>query len=230
MQNFSIPAKTAGITSIILALLIPFCTSAYSVQNDLDYDIFLFENKLTVDFDFAGLFPPDLVNSIKKGFPLHIDFKVELKKSVPIWFDPTLDRHQAFINVEYQSFGARYSLNVLDFTGELHRQTYKQLENMIAGMNEFLILDCDSVRKFDPYQNLYFNFALELRRLTADEIGHAGDWYRGKSPDKADTSRKLPESHENILDQLLDITGMGPTKYHYSSYIFKPSELKEVRP
>lgn len=230
MQYFSSPTKTVGITAIILAMLMLLCAEAYSARGSLDYDIFLFDNKLTVDFDFAGLFSPDLVSSIKKGFPLHIDFRIELKKSMPVWFDPTLDRHQAYINIEYQSFGARYAMTVLDFSGKLHQQTYKQLENMLAGLNEILILQCDSVREYKSNDNLYFNFVIEMRRLTADEISHAGDWYRGKGSGEADTSRKIPESHENIFDQLLDITGMGPTKYHLSSYIFKPSALKEVRP
>ncbi len=230
MQYYKIPSRTAGTTAAILAILFLLSAAVYAGDNSLDYDIFIFDGRLTADFDFSGLFNPDLLSSIKKGFPLHIDFVSELKKSIPVWFDPTLDNYRSYINIEYKSFGARFEMNVLDFAGELHQQTFKLFENLISGLNEILILECDSIRNYKPDDNLYFNYKIEIRRLTADEIAHAGDWYRGKTSAGGDTSQKSPKNNENIFDQLLDITGMGPAKYHFSSYIFKPAELKEVRP
>jgi len=230
MRNFALHTISAGYPAVILAVLILFCAATHAADITLDYDIFIFQNRLATDFNYSVLFNPELVAGIKKGFPLHIDFIVELKKSLPFWFDQALSRHRAFINIEYQSFGARFRMDILDFEGMLHQQVFKEISNMTSSLNEILVLECDSIGEYNADDNLYFDFLIRIRRLTADEISHAGDWYRGKTPGEKDTSPPTPGKHENIFDQVLNMTGLGPAKYHYSSYIFKPSALKEVRP
>jgi hypothetical protein len=195
-----------------------------------EYDIFIYNDRLTVDFNFKQMFSDEIVESIKEGFPLHIDLEVILKKSKSLWFDPAFKRYDCHATIEFKAFGARYSIFVRNFQGDALNESFKNIDELKVRLNEALLLVCDEVRDYDPGDNLYFEFNLELRRLTAREITNAGNWYSGTIRDDTGSGKKSPKFQQKIFEQLVDITGMGPEKHHFSGFIFKVIDLKEVRP
>jgi hypothetical protein len=194
------------------------------------YDIFNYDQHVTVDLDFSPVFDSALVKSLKQGFPVHIELVIELKKSYPFWFDPTLSKHQVSVHVEYKSFGSRFNLNMIGFEGQEFEKDFKHITQLLEELNELLILKSKSIKDLNLQDNYYLSFELELRRLTLVEIKQAGQWYLGHEDTverNSDDSKNFPEQ---AFGQILDMAGMGPSRLKFSSYNFKPVRLKIIMP
>lgn len=194
----------------------------------IEHDIFIFENQLTVDFDFENLFDQNLLTEIKYGYPLHIKLTVSQQIPVQLWFDKTELSKSANISLEYQKFGSRYSLNLKNFSGETSQQLCRDIQIVIEEINEQLILQLGTLDRFNLNQKYYFSFKLELRRLTAREINRASDWYQGKPNQPPDSSQAHDNLPEYLFDQLLNVSGLGPRKFDFDSQVFKIKHLKAV--
>jgi len=195
-----------------------------------EYNIFIYRGRLSADFRFGKLFTEELVESIKAGLPLHLELTVKLKKSYSLWFDPTLEEYDCSANIEYKPFGARFAITITDFEGDLIRESFKYIDDLQARLNEELLLVCGPTTDYNPEDNFYFDFKMELRRLTAGEISSAGKWYSGGEKSEPDSSEKGPGLQQKIFEQIVDIAGRGPVQHHFSGYIFKLVDLKQVIP
>jgi hypothetical protein len=146
------------------------------------------------------------------------------------WFDPTLGKYECIANIEYKPFGARFGIAITDFENNVVRQSFKHFNDLLEKLNEALLLMCGRTADYDPDDNLYFEFKMELRRLTAEEIANAGKWYSGHKDSESDSFKKGANFQQKIFEQLVDITGMGPITHQFPGYIFKLVDLKQVRP
>jgi hypothetical protein len=214
--------------AVIICLLLSPAGQLHADNAPFEYDIFIYDNQLTVDINCDRLFSKEMVESIKEGLPLHIDLTVTLKKSYSLWFDPTLEKHNCNAVIEYKPFGARFHLIMRSFEDSIISKSYKNIDGLKAILNESLLLVCGDRNNYKSKDNLYFDFNLELRRLTAQEIESASDWYSGETD--SDSGQKSSKFQQQIFEQLVDITGMGPVRHQISGFIFKLVELKEVRP
>ncbi len=213
-----------------LVLIIAFPTLIFSSDPKIDYDIFIFNDRLTVDFDLAPLFNPERVKSIKTGYPLYIRFRVQLKRYLPLWFDPQVEEDECLMKIEYQSFGTRFGLSLAGFGEITHEKNYRNIKRLLEDLGDLMIMRSKKINSLDPNDNFYFCFKLELRSLTEREISRASDWYRGKKPSPDDTLEKGADLPKTIFKQLLNLSGLGPAKYEFKSFIFRTKELKIVRP
>jgi hypothetical protein len=217
---------------IIVGLVVIFAlpTLIYSSDLKIDYDIFIFNDCLTVDFDLSPVFSQERVKSIKTGYPLYIRFRVQLKKHLSLWFDPQIEEYECLMKIEYQSFGTRFQLGLAAFGGIAHEKNYKNIKRLLEDLNDLMIMRSKKINSLDPNDNFYFCFKLELRSLTEREISRASDWYRGKKRSADDTLEKGDDLPKTIFKQLLNLSGLGPAKYEFKSFIFRTKELKIVRP
>jgi hypothetical protein len=134
------------------------------------------------------------------------------------------------MKIEYQSFGTRFSLRLAGFGGIGHEKNYKNIKLLVEDLNDLLILHAEKINALDPNDKFYFCFKLELRGLTEHEISRASDWYRGKKPSADDTLEKGDDLPKTIFKQLLNLSGLGPAKFEFKSFIFQTKRLKIVRP
>lgn len=224
--------KMAPRRIIIVGLVLIFALPTLTYTSDLkiDYDIFIFNDRLTVDFDLSPVFSQERVKSIKTGYPLYIRFRVQLKRHLPLWFDPQVEEYECLMKIEYQSFGTRFGLGLAGFGGITHEKSYKNIERLSEDLSDLMILRSKEINSLDPDDNFFFCFKLELRSLTEREISRASDWYRGKQPSPDDTLEKGADLPKTIFKQLLNLSGLGPAKYEFKSFIFRTKELKIVRP
>ncbi|MBD3219574.1 MAG: DUF4390 domain-containing protein [candidate division Zixibacteria bacterium] len=214
--------------AVMICISLSTAGKLYADNAPFEYDIFIYDNRLTADINCDRLFSEEMVESIKEGLPLHIDLMVTLKKSHSLWFDPALEKHNCSATIEYKPFGARFHLIIRSFEDSVINKSYKNIDDLQAILNESLLLVCGDRKNYNSEDNLYFDFNLELRRLTAQEIENASDWYSGEI--ESDSGQKSSNFQQKIFEQLVDITGMGPVRHQFSGFIFKLIELKEVRP
>jgi Domain of unknown function (DUF4390) len=201
--------------------------TVYASDAVVDQEVFIFEDHLTVAFDFEPLFDQHRISRIKSGSPLYINLSVQLKKYSSMWFDPVLKEYKCLIKIEYQPFGSRCKIDFVNFEGEEYSYTYKTIGGLVDDLRDLLFLQSDKVENLSRSDNYYFCFNLELRGLTAKEISRAGDWYRGKKGNIVPKGEKLPEK---AFRRLLDISGMGPEKIQFNSHLFKISHLRNLQP
>ncbi len=223
-----IPKTLLG--AVIICLFLSSAGQLHADNAPFDYDIFIYDNRLTVDINCDRLLSEEMVESIKDGLPLHIDLTVTLKRSYSLWFDPALEKHSCSVTIDYKPFGSRFHLAIRSFEDRVINKSYKNINDLQAVLNESLLLICGHRENYNSGDNLYFDFNLELRRLTAEEIESASDWYSGEIKNESDSGQKSSKFQQKIFEQLVDITGMGPIKHHFSGFIFKLVDLKEVRP
>jgi len=208
-------------------IVLLFTGIVFASDDVIDHEIFIFENHLTVAFDFAPLFNQHRIDKIKSGSPLYINFKVQLKKYSPIWFDPILDEYECLAKIEYKPFGSRCKMDFISFEGEEYSLSHKTIGGLLDDLRDLLFLQSEKIEDLDRSDHYYFSFKMKLRGLTAKEISRAGDWYRGKTSDTAQKGDKLPEK---AFKQLLDISGMGPEKIQFPSKLFKITHLRNLLP
>jgi len=225
---FKMALKILLISGLIF-LALP-AIEAFAEDIDIGYDIFIFDNRLTVDFDFSSLFSEQRISSIKAGYPLYIRFRVQLKRHLSLWFDPELRKHECLLKAEYQGFGSRFHLDFFGFNGQVRKESFRGASGLLDRLNDLMILQSAKIDALDPDDNLYFCFNLELRSITTKEISQARNWYRGKQSGGDSAGEEDKGLPKQLFEQLLNLAGLGPTKYQLASYIFRITQLKTVRP
>jgi hypothetical protein len=197
---------------------------------ELKCDIFVYDSIVTADLKLAGMFTSELVSSIREGYPLHLEIEAHLKKSYPLWIDPTLKKYQAQIHIEFQSFGARFKLYLLDFNHEITESSDKDFFRIVNEIDERMILASKHINNLEYDDHYYFSFTLKQRRLTAAELSRAGQWYLGMESSDSEQQPEASNLPEKAFEQVLDMTRMGPEKREFSTFTFKPGKLPIIKP
>ena len=199
-------------------------------KNLIAHDIFIYNNQLTTAFDFSELFDQTFLDEFEAGYPLYLKFTVNLHKSVPLWFDPTLKSYSASLMLEHEKFGDRYKLKIFNYNSTVYEFTHQDIGEIIDHINDRMILAVAQTAGLNAGDKMYLRFILKLRRLTAKDISRASDWYRGKSTPAKDSGFKGEELPIHIFDQILNISGLGPRKIEIQSQLFNLNQLKTVQP
>ena len=73
-------AKANGLMPAVIILLTLTAAGSLHAENPpFEYNIFIFQGKLSADFNFERMFTDELVESIKTGLPIHLELSVKLK-------------------------------------------------------------------------------------------------------------------------------------------------------
>lgn len=211
---------------ICLLVLIAPALSADAIE----CDIFVYDSIVTADLKLADMFTSELVSSIREGYPLHLEIEAHLKKSYPLWIDPALKKYQAQIHIEFQSFGSRFKLYLLDFNQEVTESSHRDFHKIVDEIDEHMILASKHINNLEYDDNYYFSFKLKQRRLTVAELSRAGQWYLGVEGSDSEQQSEASNLPEKAFEQVLDMTRMGPQKKQFNTPTFKPIRLPIIKP
>ena len=199
-------------------------------KNFISHDIFIYENQVTLAPDISAVFDRDLLREFEAGYPLYLSFTVDLQKSVPLWFDQTINTHTASLMLVHQKFGDRFNLKLFGYDSTIYTVTLHDIDDIVDQINEKLILAVAPIDRLNSEDKLYLRFTLKLRHLSARDISRASDWYRGKNPEVSDSNSNGEDLPIYLFDQILNISGLGPRKIESHSRLFNLGTLRTVQP
>jgi hypothetical protein len=129
--------------------------SWFAVPDEIHVVSLIRETQVLVSFTIDTGFTQEIRDSIRSGLQTTISYEVELRRSVPIWFDSTLASVTVTAGVRYDNLTRLYQLSrSIDGRGEEPRVTDNE-DAVRAWMTEFKSLPLFSTKALEPNGEYY---------------------------------------------------------------------------
>jgi len=110
------------------------------------------------------------LNAMRSGFPLYIEYEIELRRMRSHWFDPVVDRYYMEYVVLYDPVRESFVVDDAD--------THEEISSEIA-----LGLKLESVYEFgllpDDEGRYYYGVTVNARTLSDADVDEVFDWLKG---------------------------------------------------
>ncbi len=127
----------------------------FVVPEDIRVMSLVREGEVLVSFTVNTGFTDEIRESIRSGLPTSISYQVELRRSVPIWFDTTIASAAVTAGVRYDNLTRLHQLSrTVDGRGEEPRVTDNP-EVVRAWLTEFKSLPLFSTKGLEPNGEYY---------------------------------------------------------------------------
>lgn len=113
---------------------------------------------------------PGFLNAMRSGFPLYIEYQIELREARPNWFDRTVARESYEYVVLYDP--VRETFVVEDFVGREELPGEISLRRRLAAVYGFQLIP-------DDEGEFYYSATVHARTLSDKEVDEVFDWLKG---------------------------------------------------
>ena len=113
---------------------------------------------------------PAFLNAMRSGFPLYIEYQIELRQTRSNWFDRTVARESYEYVVLYDP--VRETFVVEDFVGREELPGEIALRRRLAAIYEFQLVP-------DDEGEFYYSATINARTLSDKDVDEVFDWLKG---------------------------------------------------
>ena len=110
------------------------------------------------------------LSAMRSGFPLYVEYEIELRSSRSNWFDPVVDRFYLEYVVHYDPVRESFVFEAADAREEISSEI--ALRRKLESVYEFGLLPDDEGR-------FYYGVTVTARTLSDEDVDEVFDWLKG---------------------------------------------------
>ncbi len=110
------------------------------------------------------------LNAMRSGFPLYIEYEIELRSTRSNWFDPVVDQYYLEYVVLYDPVRESFVFDGADTREEISSEI--ALRRKLASVYEFGLLPDDEGR-------FYYDVTVNVQTLSDEDVDEVFDWLKG---------------------------------------------------
>ncbi len=122
------------------------------------------------------------LNAMRSGFPLYIEYEIELRSPRANWFDPVVDRYYLEYVILYDPVRESFVFDDADTREEISSEI--GLRRKLESVYEFGLLPDDEGR-------FYYDVTVNARTLSDEDVDEVFDWLKGDNDTTAVRHRSL---------------------------------------
>jgi hypothetical protein len=212
-----------GIFLIPMVLIVLFSSITISAIEPAFQYIKIENAKLVTKIVITDSLPTELVTYINKGVPILFQYKIELWRERPGWFDELQERNEVSYKVRYDPWEKEYSVVQLgrDQTIENALRDQREAIDLLksTGPVSFSVSDTGKV--------FYLTGELTIKTMSFTNFKEVESWLKGeisnaRKPDLKEAPDKIGEF---VFDMALKISGIKNNSSTISSSKFKLDTL-----
>lgn len=180
---------------------------------------------ITVSYQVEAPFTPHLEETLLQGMPATVTFEVGVWKRRGFWFDKLIVAMRSEHKVVFDPWRKTFRVRSGGFMAHTH--SVPSLDSLQSFLFQVRRLPVCLVTSLEPEATYYVTVRVQIRPVSAEDLGEIEDWLSGEVKDPDGTTRGLPRYLFGITANL---SGLGDRSARERSERFTPARLLAAAP
>ena len=185
---------------------------------------------IEVDLELRGAFSGKVRETLERGVPASVEYRFELVRHRPGWFDESLGEYILFFNIEYDVWENVYRVTKKNGRVRdplLYPIEHASLDRLVEDVCHPKGLWMARLDDLEKDRNHYFRLKVEIKPLELKQIRKIEAWLDGKIPGDEERGGGILGIPERLYGFVSSVAGFEKEVFQFEWRDFDPDDLED---